>query len=85
MPQYQEYIELKRFVLKYIKVMIGLNADRKRAAQPLQLFEEERAREVPEFEEYGDSQGADEPEDETVDVKGYVDMEVAAKVESSPS
>ena len=36
---------------------------------------------MPDFEDYRDSQGADEPEDETVDVKGYVDMELAAKVE----
>ena len=72
MPQYQEYSELKRFALKYIKVLIGLTADRKRAAQPLKLFEEERAREMPEVNEYGDSQGADEPEDETVDIMGYV-------------
>ena len=81
MPQYQDYTELKRFALKYIHVMIGFNADRKRAAQPLKLFREERAREVLEYEEYGDSPGADEPDDETVDVKSYADMEVAAKVE----
>ena len=29
MPAYQDYTELKRFALKYIKVMIGLNADRR--------------------------------------------------------
>ena len=62
MPTYQASTELKRFALKYIKVMIGLNADRRRAAQPLKLFEEERAREAPEVDEHGDSQGADEPE-----------------------
>ena len=27
MPAYQDFTELKRFALKYIKVMIGLNAD----------------------------------------------------------
>ena len=44
MPMCQDLTELKRSALKYIKVMIGLNADRRRAAQPLKLFEEERAR-----------------------------------------
>ena len=78
---YQDFTELKRFALKYIKVMIGLYADRKRAAQPLKLFEEEHAREAPEVDEYGDSQGADEPESESVDIKGFVDMEVEANVE----
>ena len=81
MAMYQDFTELKRLVLKYIKVMIGLKADRRRAAQPLKLFEEERAREVPEVDEYGDSQGADEPESESVGIKGFVDMEVEAKVE----
>ena len=81
MPQYQDFTEFKRFALKYIKVMAGLNAERRRAAQPLKLFEEERVRETPKVDEYGNNQGADEPEDETVDIKGHVGMEVAAKVE----
>ena len=81
MPAYQDFTELKRFALKYIKVMIGLNADRRRAAQPLKLFAEEHARETPEVDDYGDSQGADDSESESVDIKGLVDMKVQTKVE----
>ena len=35
MPQYQDFNELKRFALKYIKVMLGLNAERKLRAHSL--------------------------------------------------
>ena len=34
-----------------------------------------------EVDEYSDSQGADEPESESVDIRGLVDLEVEAKVE----
>ena len=40
MPQYQDFNELKRFALKYIKVILGLNAERKMRAQPVRLVQD---------------------------------------------
>ena len=59
MPQYQDFVELKRFALKYTKVMLGLNAERRMGSQPVRLVQ--------------DAQNCDEDEDEQGEIQDVVD------------
>ena len=42
MPQYQDFVELKRFALKYIKVLLGLDAERRMRSQPVRLVQDDQ-------------------------------------------
>ena len=72
---------MKRFALKYIKVMSGLNAERRQRSAPLKLLEAERARKAHDADDSGEVQGAEGSEADSVEIPRLGDMEVEAKVE----
>ena len=77
---YQDFTELKRFALKYIKVMIGLNAERRMSAQPLKLVQQDDGDDQDD-DEYGDAQDAVDADGDVVEITRLGDMQVEAKVE----
>ena len=61
--------------------MTGFNAEKRRSAQPLKLLEKDRAHEVRAAGGYGEVQGAEGSDADTVDIPQFVDIEVEARVE----
>ena len=80
MPQYQDFDELKRLALKYIKVMLGINAERKMRAQPVRLVQEGQGDHEDE-DDQGDLQDMIDSDGDAVDIPKFADMEVDARVE----
>ena len=80
MPQYQDFVDLKRFALKYIKVMLGLNAERRMRSQPVRLVQDDQGCDDDE-DEQGDLQDAVHAGEDSVEILEFGAMDAEAKVE----
>ena len=80
MLQCQDFVELKRFALKYIKVMFGLNAERRMRSQPVRLVQDDQFGDEDE-DEQGDFQDVVDAGENSVDIPKFGAMDVEAKVE----
>ena len=65
--------------MKYIKVMMGLNAEQRMRAQPFKLVQREDGDDQDD-DEYGDAQDAIDADNDVVEITRFGDIEVEAKV-----
>ena len=81
MPQYQDFTKLNRFALKYIKVILRLNAERKLRAQPFRLVQEDQHGDEDE-DDQGDLQDLVDGGGDCVDIPKFGDMEIGPESRS---
>ena len=80
MPQYQDFVELRRFALKYIKVMLGLNAERRMRSRPVRFVQDDLRCDDDE-DEQGDLQDVVDAGEDSVEIPKFGAMDVEAKIE----